>query len=224
MAYAIINLIIHESAGICMENLTEKQQAIYEFIKNYISDNSYPPTVREIGAAVSLKSTSTVHMHLKEIEKKGYISISPLKQRTISLTGNDSPAPYRTVATPLVGNVAAGKPILAEDNIQETYALPSTLLHGASNNEVMMLNVEGDSMIDAGILSGDMIIVHNAIAANNGDIVVARVEGDTATVKRLYKEKGVIRLQPENSNMKPIYASPKDVEIVGKVIGLIRKY
>lgn len=163
-------------------------------------------------------------MHLKEIEKKGYISISPLKQRTISLTGNDSPAPYRTVATPLVGNVAAGKPILAEDNIQETYALPSTLLHGASSNEVMMLNVEGDSMIEAGILSGDMIIVHNAIAANNGDIVVARVEGDAATVKRLYKEKGVIRLQPENSNMKPIYASPKDVEIVGKVIGLIRKY
>ena len=130
----------------------------------------------------------------------------------------------RGVLTPLIGDVAAGQPILAYDNIQETFTLPSSLLHGANETEVFMLKVEGESMIDIGILNGDLIVVHNAIGSENGDIVVARVGGDTATVKRIYYEKAGVRLQPENSNMDPIYASYDDVEIVGKVIGLIRRY
>ncbi|MEE0681168.1 MAG: transcriptional repressor LexA [Candidatus Gastranaerophilaceae bacterium] len=204
-----------------MGNLGKRQKEIYEFIKLYFDKHSIPPTVREIAEAVSLKSTSTVHLHLKELQKRGLISMEPMKQRSITIMRSEG---SRGVLTPLIGDVAAGQPILAYDNIQETFTLPSSLLHGANETEVFMLKVEGESMIDIGILNGDLIVVHNAIGSENGDIVVARVGGDTATVKRIYYEKAGVRLQPENSNMDPIYASYDDVEIVGKVIGLIRRY
>ena len=204
-----------------MGNLGKRQIEIYEFIKLYFDKHSIPPTVREIAEAVSLKSTSTVHLHLKELQKRGLISMEPMKQRSITIMRSEG---SRGVLTPLIGDVAAGQPILAYDNIQETFTLPSSLLHGANETEVFMLKVEGESMIDIGILNGDLIVVHNAIGSENGDIVVARVGGDTATVKRIYYEKAGVRLQPENSNMDPIYASYDDVEIVGKVIGLIRRY
>ena len=204
-----------------MGNLGKRQKEIYEFIKLYFDKHSIPPTVREIAEAVSLKSTSTVHLHLKELQKRGLISMEPMKQRSITIMRSEG---SRGVLTPLIGDVAAGQPILAYDNIQETFTLPSSLLHGANGTEVFMLKVEGESMIDIGILNGDLIVVHNAIGSENGDIVVARVGGDTATVKRIYYEKAGVRLQPENSNMDPIYASYDDVEIVGKVIGLIRRY
>ena len=204
-----------------MGNLGKRQKGIYEFIKLYFDKHSIPPTVREIAEAVSLKSTSTVHLHLKELQKRGLISMEPMKQRSITIMRSEG---SRGVLTPLIGDVAAGQPILAYDNIQETFTLPSSLLHGANETEVFMLKVEGESMIDIGILNGDLIVVHNAIGSENGDIVVARVGGDTATVKRIYYEKAGVRLQPENSNMDPIYASYDDVEIVGKVIGLIRRY
>lgn len=204
-----------------MGNLGKRQKEIYEFIKLYFDKHSIPPTVREIAEAVSLKSTYTVHLHLKELQKRGLISMEPMKQRSITIMRSEG---SRGVLTPLIGDVAAGQPILAYDNIQETFTLPSSLLHGANETEVFMLKVEGESMIDIGILNGDLIVVHNAIGSENGDIVVARVGGDTATVKRIYYEKAGVRLQPENSNMDPIYASYDDVEIVGKVIGLIRRY
>ena len=204
-----------------MGNLGKRQKEIYEFIKLYFDKHSIPPTVREIAEAVSLKTTSTVHLHLKELQKRGLISMEPMKQRSITIMRSEG---SRGVLTPLIGDVAAGQPILAHDNIQETFTLPSSLLHGANETEVFMLKVEGESMIDIGILNGDLIVVHNAIGSENGDIVVARVGGDTATVKRIYYEKAGVRLQPENSNMDPIYASYDDVEIVGKVIGLIRRY
>ncbi len=204
-----------------MDNLGKRQKEIYEFIKLYFDKHSIPPTVREIAEAVSLKSTSTVHLHLKELQKRGLISMEPMKQRSITIM---RPEGAHGVLTHLIGNVAAGQPILAYDNIQETFTLPSSLLHGASETEVFMLKVEGESMIDIGILNGDLIVVHNAIGSENGDIVVARVGGDTATVKRVYYEKDSVRLQPENSNMDPIYAPYDDVEIIGKVIGLIRRY
>ena len=204
-----------------MGNLGKRQKERYEFIKLYFDKHSIPPTVREIAEAVSLKSTSTVHLHLKELQKRGLISMEPMKQRSITIMRSEG---SRGVLTPLIGDVAAGQPILAYDNIQETFTLPSSLLHGANETEVFMLKVEGESMIDIGILNGDLIVVHNAIGSENGDIVVARVGGDTATVKRIYYEKAGVRLQPENSNMDPIYASYDDVEIVGKVIGLIRRY
>ena len=204
-----------------MGNLGKRQKEIYEFIKLYFDKHSIPPTVREIAEAVSLKSTSTVHLHLKELQKRGLISMEPMKQRSITIMRSEG---SRGVLTPLIGDVAAGQPILAYDNIQETFTLPSSLLHGANETEVFMLKVEGESMIDIVILNWDLIVVHNAIGSENGDIVVARVGGDTATVKRIYYEKAGVRLQPENSNMDPIYASYDDVEIVGKVIGLIRRY
>ena len=194
-----------------MGNLGKRQKEIYEFIKLYFDKHSIPPTVREIAEAVSLK----------ELQKRGLISMEPMKQRSITIMRSEG---SRGVLTPLIGDVAAGQPILAYDNIQETFTLPSSLLHGANETEVFMLKVEGESMIDIGILNGDLIVVHNAIGSENGDIVVARVGGDTATVKRIYYEKAGVRLQPENSNMDPIYASYDDVEIVGKVIGLIRRY
>ena len=203
-----------------MGNLGKRQKEIYEFIKLYFDKHSIPPTVREIAEAVSLKSTSTVHLHLKELQKRGLISMEPMKQRSITMRSEGS----RGVLTPLIGDVAAGQPILAYDNIQETFTLPSSLLHGANETEVFMLKVEGESMIDIGILNGDLIVVHNAIGSGNGGIVVARGGYLQATVKRIYYEKAGVRLQPENSNMDPIYASYDDVEIVGKVIGLIRRY
>ncbi len=205
-----------------MKSLGKTQQAVYDYICEFIQDHAFPPTVREIGAAVGLKSTSSVHSHLKGLSDKGYIKLNPSMQRSIALT--QTAIPYDVQPVPLVGTVAAGQPIFAEDNIQEYLPLPASLLHGAEQDGVFLLGVEGESMIDAGMFSGDMILVHSGISVNNGDIVVARIGGDTATVKRVYFEKPNIRLQPENTNMEPIYAPYADVAIVGKVIGLIRRY
>ncbi|MEG1547713.1 MAG: transcriptional repressor LexA [Clostridia bacterium] len=205
-----------------MPNLGKMQNSIYEFIQSYINQRAFPPTVREIGAAVGLKSTSTVHAHLKALAESGLIRLNPSKQRSITL-------PYATDTSvvkpvPLVGSVAAGEPILAYDNIQDTFPLPASLLHGAEAGEVFLLSVEGESMIEAGILNGDMILIHSGITVGNGDIAVVRVNDDTATVKRIFFEKNIIKLQPENSSMEPIFIAPSNVEIVGKVIGLIRRF
>ena len=209
-----------------MAKLGKTQGAVYTFIKAYIEENAYPPTVREIGAAVGLKSTSTVHAHINNLAEKGLITLNHSKQRSITLVNREKapfPMPFRRI--PLVGNVAAGQPILAEDNIQDYFPLPAGLLHGAGENEVFMLRVQGESMIEAGIQNGDLILVHRGIAADNGDIVVARISMETATVKRFYIEKNnKIRLQPENCEMQPIFVNADEVEIVGKLIGLYRLY
>ncbi len=205
-----------------MKNLGKSQQAVYSFICEHIRQKSFPPTVREICAAVGLKSTSTVHMHLKSLEEKGYITFDPAKQRTIALIKSAVPSDLRNIAH--IGTVAAGEPIYAFDNIQERFPLPVGFVHGAAEEDLFILDVKGDSMIDAGIHSGDMLVVAKDIHVENGDVVIARIHGDTATVKRVYFEKEQIRLQPDNSQMEPIFASYSDVEIVGKVVSLLRRY
>lgn len=214
-------------------NITElrpKQREIFEFIRSYVNSHRIPPTVREIAIAVNLRSTSTVHMHLKELKRKGFIYMENNKQRTIVVADNvvderDSDAGQHSVMpVPLLGDVAAGSPIMALDAVNEVLMLPTTLLHGASKDEVFLLSVKGDSMIDIGMYDGDMILVNTGLSYNDGDIVVARVEGETATVKRIYREQSCVRLQPENSTMDPIIVDYSAVEVVGKVISLIRKY
>ncbi len=204
-----------------MKGLGKTQQAVYDYIRSFIEERSFPPTVREIGAAVGLKSTSSVHSHLKGLSDKGYIRLNPSMQRSITLTQAAAP---QAQSIPLVGTVAAGQPIFAEDNIQEYFPLPPLLLHGAQSDEAFLLRVSGESMIDIGMFDGDMIVVHSGMSVGNNDIVVARIGGDTATVKRVFFEKDRVRLQPENTSMSPIYASYDNVEIVGKVVGLIRQY
>lgn len=207
-----------------MKNLSRSQQAVFDYIVKYTKEMSYPPTVREICTALDLSSTSTVHSHILSLEKKGLLKRSPSKQRSLAVIDNDSSALTESCkAIPLVGNIAAGKPILAEENIRERIALPNMLLKGAGE-EVYMLNVEGESMIEAGILNGDKIIVQKDASIVNGDIVVARIGGESATVKRFFLEKDRVRLQPENQTMEPIYADIGDVELDGKVIGLLRRF
>ncbi len=207
-----------------MKKLRNPQKAIYDFIVSYYEKNSFPPTVREICTAVGLASTSTVHAHLTKLEQQGLIQRNPAKQRSLVIT--DSQVASGGMPVPLVGNVAAGSPILAIENIEEEFVLPPQLLHGASKDEVFILKIEGSSMIDAGMFHGDYIVVHNGLQTHNGDIVVARIQGERATVKRFYedKENNRVRLQPENSTMQPIYVAYSDVEVVGKVIGLMRSY
>lgn len=204
-----------------MKGLGKTQQAVYDYIRAFIQERAFPPTVREIGAAVGLKSTSSVHSHLKGLADKGYIHLNPSKQRSITLALGALP-PLQVV--PLVGTVAAGQPIFAEDNIQDYFPLSSSLLRGAREDEAFLLRVSGESMIDGGMLDGDMILVNSGLSVQSGDIVVARIGGDTATVKRVFFEKDRVRLQPENAGMSPIYAPYQEVEIVGKVVGLIREY
>ena len=208
-----------------MQKLGKTQKAVYEYICNYIEENIIPPTVREIGAAVGLKSTSTVHMHLQNLAAKGLIVLNPSKQRSITLPKGAVLAQNQNMGIPLVGNVAAGQPILADENIQEYIGIPDSFLRGRSAGEVFALSVRGESMIEIGIHDGDTIIVDKGTQAVEGDIVAARVCGETATVKRLYFEREQkIRLQPENRNMEPILVDAADVAIDGKVIGLIRRY
>lgn len=204
-----------------MKKLDNPHAAIYEFIVSYYEENSIPPTVREICTAVGLSSTSTVHAHLNKLEQNGLIYRNPTKQRAIVIA---EPKHSQGIFVPLVGNVAAGIPILAVENIEEEFALPPQILHGGKKGDVFMLNIEGNSMIDIGMLNGDFIIVHKGLSIHNGDIVVARIQGERATVKRFYEDNGRVRLQPENASMQPIYASYSDVEVVGKVIGLLRQY
>lgn len=197
------------------EDLSLKQIEILEFIKSEFLNKGYPPSVREICKAVDLKSTSTVHSHLGKLEQKGYIRRDPTKPRAIEIL--DEIPTKRITSVPIVGNVTAGKPILAFENIEDTFPLPDEII---KDDNVFMLKVHGDSMIDAGILDGDYVIVRQQNDAINGDIVVALI-GDEATVKRFYKEENYIKLKPENQFMSPIIS--KDVMILGKVIGLFRK-
>lgn len=202
------------------EDLSQKQIEILLYIKNELQRRGYPPAVREICKGVGLKSTSTVHGHLEKLEAKGYIRRDPTKPRAIEILDKDEDFLFstkKTIDIPIVGKVTAGTPILAVENIEDTYPVPLDLVEG---HNVFMLKVQGESMIEAGILDGDLVLVKEQSQAHNGEIVVALIE-DTATVKRFYKEKDVIRLQPENQFMEPIYT--KDVAILGKVIGLFRK-
>lgn len=195
--------------------ITDKQKEILEYIKEMILKKGYPPAVREICEAVHLKSTSSVHSHLESLEKNGYIRRDPTKPRTIEILDDDFALTRREVVNvPVIGTVAAGTPILAEQNIEDYLPIPAEMLP-----EVFMLKVKGNSMIEAGIYSGDKVIVAKQPDAENGDKVVALVD-DSATVKTFYKENGHFRLQPENSTMDPIILD--HVEILGKVIGLFR--
>ena len=199
------------------EKITDKQKEILEYIKEMILKKGYPPAVREICEAVHLKSTSSVHSHLESLEKNGYIRRDPTKPRTIEILDDDFALTRREVVNvPVIGTVAAGTPILAEQNIEDYLPIPAEML---PNKEVFMLKVKGNSMIEAGIYSVDKVIVAKQPDAENGDKVVALVD-DSATVKTFYKENGHFRLQPENSTMDPIILD--HVEILGKVIGLFR--
>ena len=199
------------------EKITAKQQEILEYIKETILKKGYPPAVREICEAVHLKSTSSVHSHLETLEKNGYIRRDPTKPRAIEIC-DDSFQMVRTemVSMPVIGQVAAGQPILAQQNIDSYFPVPADRV---PKGESFILNVKGDSMINAGILNGDQILVNVCNTANNGDIVVALID-DSATVKTFYKENGHIRLQPENDTMEPIIV--EDCQILGKVFGVLR--
>ena len=198
----------------------DMQARILAYIEQEIRTRGYAPSVREIGEAVGLKSTSTVHGHLTRMEKKGLLRRDAMKPRAIGLSAAVSPfdenASLREI--PVVGRVAAGTPILAEENIEETMTLPEEMV---GSGELFILRVRGESMIQAGIMNDDYIVVHRQMNANNGEIVVAMID-DEATVKRFYKEKGHIRLQPENDAMEPIIVP--EVMILGKVVSLIRKF
>lgn len=200
-------------------NLSSKQQLILDFLKKEIKQNGYPPTVREICDAVGLSSTSTVHAHLETLERKGYIRRSPTKNRSTEILEEDFYGNAREqVNVPIVGQVAAGVPILAEENIEDTFPIP---IDYVKNDSCFMLHVKGDSMVEEGILDGDLVLVRQQQTATNGDIVIAMLD-DSATVKTFYRENGHIRLQPANKAFSPIIV--RDCEILGKVIGLYRRY
>ena len=202
------------------EDLSQKQIEILLYIKSEIQRQGYPPAVREICKGVELKSTSTVHGHLEKLESKGYIRKDPTKPRAIEMLDKNDDfllTKKRTVDIPILGKVTAGVPILAVENIEDTYPVPLEMVEG---HDVFMLRIKGESMIDAGILDGDLVLVKEQASASNGDIVIALIE-DEATIKRFFKEKDTIRLQPENQFMEPIYS--KEVTVLGKAIGLFRK-
>jgi repressor LexA len=208
--------------------LSDRQQHILDFLKEFTLRNGYPPSVREIGEAVGLSSSSTVHSHLGALENKGYIRRDPSSARALTVIADDDEKsasaefegtprlPRNVVELPVVGRVAAGAPILADQNIEESFMLPTQIVGDSSS---FLLTVRGESMIEAGILDGDYVVVKEQPTANNGEIVVALIE-DEATVKTFYKEPDRIRLQPENNTMEPIYV--RDVTILGKVIALLR--
>lgn len=200
------------------EHKNTKQLEIYEFIKDQINQKGYPPSVREIGAAVGLKSTSTVHGHLERLEKKGLIKRDPTKPRTIEVIEN-SLNRKEMIHVPIIGTITAGLPILAVENIEDTFPLPVNYIK--SNKELFILKVRGESMVGAGILDGDLSIIEKANSAQNGDIVVALIDNE-ATLKRFFKEKDYIRLQPENKNMLPIIVP--ECQVLGKLVGIYRQY
>ncbi len=197
--------------------ITEKQKEILEFMKQEILNKGYPPTVRDICEAVKLKSTSSVHSHLETLEKNGYIRRDPTKPRAIEIIDDNFNLTRREVTNvPMVGRVAAGEPILAVENVESYFPIPTEYM---PNSEAFMLKVKGESMINAGIFDGDNVLVEKCNTARNGDMVVALVD-DSATVKTFYKEGDHIRLQPENDTMEPIIVP--DCEILGKVFGVFR--
>ena len=204
--------------------MTERQRAILEFLHEYVDEHGYPPTVREIGEAVGLRSPSTVHAHLAQLERAGALRRDPTKPRAIELTDRRRPGQPDEVEVrrlPLVGQIAAGGPLLAEENVEEELGVPEPLSAGAD----FLLRVKGDSMIDAGILDGDIVVVQRREDARNGEIVVALAgedeSADEATVKRFFREDGRVRLQPENSALEPIYAPY--VRVLGRVVGVFRR-
>jgi repressor LexA len=198
--------------------LTGRQQEIWTFLVGYVDRHGYPPTVREIGEAVGLASPSTVHAHLANLERAGLLRRDPTKPRALELTGREH-ATATVPKLPLVGQIAAGAPLLAEENIEDSIAVPETLRGD------FLLRIKGESMIEAGILDGDIVVVQRAQDARNGDIVVALVgddeSADEATVKTFYRERGRVRLQPENSALEPIYAD--HVQVLGRVVGVFRE-
>lgn len=201
--------------------LSKRQEAILNFIKDEVQSKGYPPSVREIGLAVGLASSSTVHGHLERLESKGYIRRDKTKPRAIEILNpfeSTTATKQGVMHVPLLGKVTAGMPITAIENIEEYFPIPHT--YGTSDDHIFMLEIMGESMIEAGILDGDYVIVKQQSSANNGEIVVAMTEEDEATVKRFYKEDGYFRLQPENSSMEPIIV--QNVSILGKVVGLYR--
>jgi repressor LexA len=206
--------------------LTGRQQEIWDFLVGYVDRHGYPPTVREIGGAVGLASPSTVHAHLANLERAGLLRRDPTKPRALELLGlrreEPPPPPAALHRLPLIGQIAAGGPLLAEQNIEDYLGVPEPLSRGG---EEFLLRVRGDSMIGAGILDGDFVVVHRQQDARSGDIVVALAgddeTADEATVKRFFRENGRVRLQPENSALEPIYADY--VQILGKVVGVFRE-
>ncbi|QBP41400.1 transcriptional repressor LexA [Paenisporosarcina antarctica] len=203
-----------------MKKVSKRQEDILAFIKDEVRRKGYPPSVREIGEAVGLASSSTVHGHLARLESKGLIRRDPTKPRAIEILEIDNLNDLRpnVINVPLIGKVTAGLPITAIENIEEFFPLPETF--GTSEDNLFMLEIMGNSMIEAGILNGDYVVVKQQQTANNGDIVVAMTEEDEATVKRFFKEESYFRLQPENSSMEPIIV--EQVSILGKVVGVYR--
>ncbi|MBR5230581.1 MAG: transcriptional repressor LexA [Firmicutes bacterium] len=213
--------------------LKEREKKILDYMKNEIKTKGYPPTVREICSALGIKSTSTTHKDIESLVRQGYLVKDPSKPRALMVVdpedndiqsgyGNVSPLPaHDIVEIPIVGRVAAGTPILAEENIEDTFPVPARYASGGTN---FMLRVRGESMIEAGIMDGDLILVHQTQEASNGEIVVAMIDGfeSEATVKTFYREDGYIRLQPENHTMSPIIV--QDVKIMGKVKGVFRYF
>ena len=204
--------------------LTGRQQEIWDFLVDYVDRHGYPPTVREIGDAVGLASPSTVHAHLANLERAGLLKRDPTKPRALELSGRgrrEQPKEEPGPGLPLVGEIAAGGPLLAEDNIEDYFVVPEQLARRGAD---FLLRVKGDSMIEAGILDGDIVVVKREQTAENGDIVVALAGDDEtveeATVKRFFRENGRVRLQPENSALEPIFAA--HVQVIGKVTGVFR--
>lgn len=204
-----------------MKKLSARQQAILDYIREEVLQKGYPPSVREIGEAVGLASSSTVHGHLARLEKKGHIRRDPTKPRAIELIGTEEDAQIvneaASIQVPVIGKVTAGEPITAIENIEEYMPMPATLVH---NEESFILEISGDSMIEAGIFDGDYVVVQQQNTAANGEIVVAMTDEDEATVKRFFKETDHFRLQPENTTLEPIILD--NVQILGKVVGVFR--
>jgi repressor LexA len=210
--------------------LTQRQQEIYEYVTGYVDSHGYPPTVREIGDAVGLASPSTVHTHLANLERAGFLRRDPTKPRALELVGRERSQPDvghvgeagRVRVLPLVGQIAAGGPLLAEQNVEDHMAVPEPLSTGTG--EEFLLRVRGESMIEAGIMDGDYVVVRRQETARNGEIVVALAgndeAADEATVKRFFREDGRIRLQPENAALDPLY--PEHVRVLGRVVGVFR--
>jgi repressor LexA len=205
--------------------LTDRQQQIWEYLVSYVDERGYPPTVREIGDAVGLASPSTVHAHLANLERAGLLRRDPTKPRALELTGRrraEPAAEEQPRGLPLLGQVAAGGPLLAEENVEDYIAVPEPLSRGSGDE--FLLRIKGESMIEAGILDGDYVVVHKQPDARDGDIVVALAgddeTADEATVKRFFREDGRVRLQPENAALDPIYA--RHVQVLGKVTGVFR--
>lgn len=196
--------------------LNVQEKRVFDYLKEQIREKGYPPSIREICAALNFKSTSSVHQYIARLAEKGYIDKGDLKTRAIKIVGEEP-----TISIPIVGKVAAGEPILAQENIEDYFSIGESFFSQSDlKNETFVLKVQGESMINAGINNGDYIIVSKENTARNGQIVVAMIDGN-ATVKTFYKEKDHVRLQPENDTMEPIIV--KDVQIVGKVVGLFRK-